>query len=178
MVPTTGDWACVNGSSSILLVHFLGHPVECFPNSNFALILPWSFIILFNQIFGQQSCTMIISCVGFWENTAWDITAWDHTANTSYREKTENKRSQHHLSFTKGPEKDWQAGKITCCTSLNIKVMTVPLLNSRRLQPDKTSQELRMLSRSPSDCRSLLLNLNLSLNRCLCSDCSAIVVLL
>ena len=46
----------------------------------------------------------------------------------------------------------------------------------------KTSQELRMLSRSPSDCRSLLLNLNL--NRCLCSDCSdcsdcsAIVVLL
>ena len=45
----------------------------------------------------------------------------------------------------------------------------------------KTSQELRMLSRSPSDCRSLLLNLNLSLNRCLCSDCSdcsAIVVLL
>ena len=45
----------------------------------------------------------------------------------------------------------------------------------------KTSQELRMLSRSPSDCRSLLLNLNLNLNRCLCSDCSdcsAIVVLL
>ena len=36
----------------------------------------------------------------------------------------------------------------------------------------KTSQELRMLSRSPSDCRSLLLNLNLNLNRCLCSDCS------
>ena len=29
-----------------------------------------------------------------------------------------------------------------------------------------------MLSRSPSDCRSLLLNLNLNLNRCLCSDCS------
>ena len=45
----------------------------------------------------------------------------------------------------------------------------------------KTSQELRMLSRSPSDCRSLLLTLNLNLNRCLCSDCSdcsAIVVLL
>ena len=45
----------------------------------------------------------------------------------------------------------------------------------------KTSQELRMLSRSLSDCRSLLLNLNLNLNRCLssdCSDCSAIVVLL
>ena len=48
----------------------------------------------------------------------------------------------------------------------------------------KTSQELRMLSRSPSDCRSLLLNLNLNLNRCLCSDCSdcsdcsAILVLL
>ena len=45
----------------------------------------------------------------------------------------------------------------------------------------KTSQELRMLSRSPSDCRSLLLNLNLNPNRCLssdCSDCSAIVVLL
>ena len=36
----------------------------------------------------------------------------------------------------------------------------------------KTSQELRMLSRSPSDCRSLLLNLNLNLNRCLCSHCS------
>ena len=48
----------------------------------------------------------------------------------------------------------------------------------------KTSQELRMLSRSPSDCRSLLLNLNVNLNCCLCSDCSdcsdcsAIVVLL
>ena len=42
----------------------------------------------------------------------------------------------------------------------------------------ETSQELRMLSRSPSDCRSLLLNLNLNLNRCLSSDCSAIVVLL
>ena len=45
----------------------------------------------------------------------------------------------------------------------------------------KTSQELRMLSRSPSDCRSPLLNLNLNLNRCLFSDCSdfsAIVVLL
>ena len=38
----------------------------------------------------------------------------------------------------------------------------------------KTSQELRMLSRSLSDCKSLLLNLNLNLNRChcLCSDCS------
>ena len=36
----------------------------------------------------------------------------------------------------------------------------------------KTSQELRMLSRSPSDCRSLLLNLNVNLNCCLCSDCS------
>ena len=38
----------------------------------------------------------------------------------------------------------------------------------------KTSQELRMLSRSLSDCRSLLLNLYLNLNRCLClcSDCS------
>ena len=46
---------------------------------------------------------------------------------------------------------------------------------------DETSQELRMLSKSLSDCRSLLLNLNLNLNRCLCfdcSDCSAIVVLL
>ena len=45
----------------------------------------------------------------------------------------------------------------------------------------QTSQELRMLSRSLSDCKSLLLNLNLNLNRCLssdCSDCSAIVVLL
>ena len=42
----------------------------------------------------------------------------------------------------------------------------------------KTSQELRMLSRSLSDCRSLLLNLNLNLNRCLClcSDCSVTVV--
>ena len=39
---------------------------------------------------------------------------------------------------------------------------------------NKTSQELRMLSRSLSDCKSLLLNLNLNLNRCLClcSDCS------
>ena len=38
----------------------------------------------------------------------------------------------------------------------------------------KTSQELRMLSRSLSDCRSLLLNLNLSrcLCLCLCSGCS------
>ena len=119
---------------------FLGHLVECFPKSNFALILPWSFIILFNQIFGQQSCTMIISFVGFWENAAWDITAWDHTANNSCREKTdqENKRSQHHLSFTKGPEKeDWQAGKITCYTSLNIKVMTVLLL-----QPDKNVRKV------------------------------------
>ena len=48
----------------------------------------------------------------------------------------------------------------------------------------QTSQELRMLSMSLSDCRSLLLNLNLNLNCCLssdcsdCSDCSAIVVLL
>ena len=32
----------------------------------------------------------------------------------------------------------------------------------------KTSQKLRMLSRSLSDCKSLLLNLNLNLNRCLC----------
>ena len=31
-----------------------------------------------------------------------------------------------------------------------------------------TSQELRMLSRSLSDCKSLLLNLKLNLNRCLC----------
>ena len=38
----------------------------------------------------------------------------------------------------------------------------------------KTSQELRMLSRSLSDCKSLLLNLNLNrcLCLCLCSDCS------
>ena len=41
-----------------------------------------------------------------------------------------------------------------------------------RRYANKTSQELRMLSRSLSDCKSLLLNLNLSLNRCLCSDCS------
>ena len=45
----------------------------------------------------------------------------------------------------------------------------------------KTSQEMRMLSRSLSDCKSLLLNLNLNLNRCLClcsdcSDCSVTVV--
>ena len=45
----------------------------------------------------------------------------------------------------------------------------------------QTSQELRMLSRSLFDCRSLLLNLNLNLNRCLClcsdcSDCSVTVV--
>ena len=45
-----------------------------------------------------------------------------------------------------------------------------------RYQPQiKTSQELRMLPRSLSDCRSLLLNLNL--NRCLwlcnnCNDCN------
>ena len=31
----------------------------------------------------------------------------------------------------------------------------------------ETSQELRMLSRSLSECKSLLLNLNLNLNRCL-----------
>ena len=36
----------------------------------------------------------------------------------------------------------------------------------------KTSQELRMLSRSLSDCNSLLLNLNLNRCLCLCSDCS------
>ena len=36
----------------------------------------------------------------------------------------------------------------------------------------KTSQELRMLSRSLSDCKPLLLNLDLNLNLCLCSDCS------
>ena len=39
----------------------------------------------------------------------------------------------------------------------------------------KTSQELRMLSRSLSDCKSLLLNIAMSwfnLNRCLCSHCS------
>ena len=38
----------------------------------------------------------------------------------------------------------------------------------------KTSQELRMLSRSLSNCKSLLPNLDLNLNRCLClcSDCS------
>ena len=38
----------------------------------------------------------------------------------------------------------------------------------------KTSQELRMLSRSLSNCKSLLPNLDLNLSRCLClcSDCS------
>ena len=36
----------------------------------------------------------------------------------------------------------------------------------------QTSQELRMLSRSLSDCKSLLLNLNLNRCLCLCSDCS------
>ena len=41
-------------------------------------------------------------------------------------------------------------------------------LESNRWPTLKTSQELRMLSRSLSDCRSLLLNLNLNLNRCLC----------
>ena len=141
VVPNTSDWACAPWPQQhSISTFFWGHPVECFPKSNFALILPWSFIILFNQIFGQQSCTMIISFVGFWENAAWDITAWDHTANNSCREKTdrENKRSQHHLSFTKGPEKeDWQAGKITCYTSLNIKVMTVLLL-----QPDKNVRKV------------------------------------
>ena len=43
----------------------------------------------------------------------------------------------------------------------------------------KTSQELRMLSRSLSDCKPLLLNLDLNLNRCLClcSDCSDFTLL-
>ena len=46
----------------------------------------------------------------------------------------------------------------------------------------KTSQELRMLSKSLSDCKSLLLNLYLNLNRCLClcrdcSDCSDCILL-
>ena len=58
--------------------------------------------------------------------------------------------------------------------------LVVSFLNPNHIT--QTSQELRMLSRSLSYCRSLLLNLNL--NRCLssdcsdCSDCSAIVVLL
>ena len=62
---------------------------------------------------------------------------------------------------------------------IGIKMYTQP--TAKKQPTAKTSQELRMLSRSPSDCRSLLLNLNLNLNRCLssdCSDCSAIVVLL
>ena len=43
---------------------------------------------------------------------------------------------------------------------------------------NEASQELRRLSRSLSDCKSLLLNLNLNPNRCLClcSDCSVTVV--
>ena len=65
-----------------------------------------------------------------------------------------------------------------------VKKFTPSILPNFDSFSKKTSQELRMLSRSPSDCRSLLLNLNLNLNRCLCSDCSdcsdcsAIVVLL
>ena len=62
----------------------------------------------------------------------------------------------------------------------NMKSEIVDSSNYNNVLWVKTSQELRMLSRSPSDCRSLLLNLNLNLNRCLssdCSDCSAIVVL-
>ena len=59
--------------------------------------------------------------------------------------------------------------------SFVIASLSIPSYSNCRISI-KTSQELRMLSRSLSDCKSLLLNLNLNLNRCLClclcSDCS------
>ena len=58
---------------------------------------------------------------------------------------------------------------------MNVNLANEEMANeemANKQKANKTSQELRMLSRSLSNCKSLLLNLNLSLNHCLCSDCS------
>ena len=71
------------------------------------------------------------------------------------------------------------AVKIRIIRWLQLHFIQCPFPNQIQFGLEKlhqTSQELRMLSRSLSDCRSLLLNLNLNLNRCLClclcSGCS------